>query len=590
MGCLQGLAHGWKYGCCGIAKSGTKGLCGASLFAFFKRQGGMGMEQERKVWVIGHKNPDTDSICAAIAYADLKNKVSSVRHEAKRAGSINEETRYVLDYFQMEEPELVTDVRAQMKDISFRRTAGVKDHISLKRAWELMKAEDVVTLPVIGSNNRLRGLIVTSDIATSYMDVYDNQILATAKTLYKNIAEMLSGNVLAGNAHAYFMKGRVVAETSSPGWMEEYMRPEDLVIMGGSSVSQMRAIERNASCIVVCQGLSVSPEVLKAAERRDCVVIGTPFDTFTAARLMNQSMPIKHFMTKKNLIQFNLEDFVDDVRLVMSNVRHRDFPIIDEESRYVGMVSRRYLLNTQKKKIILVDHNEKTQAVDGISGAEILEIIDHHRLGSLETMSPVFFRNQPLGCTSTIVFQMYHEKGVEIPEKIAGILCAAILSDTLMFRSPTCTAIDKAAAEELANIAGIDIEILAKNMFQAGSDFNRKTPEEIFYQDFKTFSSGKYEFGVAQLSAMSREELNAVGEKLNGFVKAVLKERKLDMVFVMLTDILEESTILIGEGDDAEAVINGAFSARREEHGYLLKGLVSRKKQLIPALMAAMQE
>ena len=550
----------------------------------------MGLNQEKKGWIIGHKNPDTDSICAAIAYADLKNKISEIKHEPKRAGSINEETRYVLDFFQVEEPELVTDVRAQMKDISFRRTAGVSDHISLKRAWELMKTEDVVTLPVTGVHNRLQGLIVTSDIATSYMDVYDNRVLATAKTLYKNIAETLAGTILAGNEHAYFMKGRVVAETSGPDWMDEYMEPDDLVILGGHTSSQMRAIENNASCLVVCLGLAVSKEVIEAADRRDCVVIGTPYDTFTAARLINQSMPIKYFMTKKNLIQFDLEDYVDDVKDVMSKVRHRDFPIVDEENNYVGMVSRRYLLNTQKKQIILVDHNEKTQAVDGIAGAEILEIIDHHRLGSLETISPVFFRNQPLGCTSTIIFQMYQEKDVEISKKTAGILCAAIISDTLMFRSPTCTDADRSAAEKLANIAGIDIEILAKNMFQAGSDFNRKTPEEIFYQDFKTFSAGKYEFGVAQLSAMSREELDTVRGKLKDFIEMVLNERKLDMVFVMLTDILEESTLLLSAGEDADGMIRQAFSVRREADGCLLKGVVSRKKQLIPALIGAMQE
>lgn len=550
----------------------------------------MGLNQEKTVWIIGHKNPDTDSICAAIAYAELKNQTSDVRHEAKRAGTINEETKYVLNYFHIEEPDLVTDVRAQIKDISFRQTAGVDEHISLKLAWELMNMENVVTLPVIGTGNQLRGLIVTRDIATSYMDVYDTRILATAKTPYKNIAEALKGSILAGNEHAHFTKGKVVVETSSPDKMDEYMEEEDLVILGGHSESQMRAIEHNASCLVVCSGFAVSREVIAAANKRDCIIIGTPYDMFTVARLINQSMPIKHFMTKQNLIHFDLEDYVDDVREVMSKVRHRDFPIVDEDGNYVGMISRRYLFNTQKKQIILVDHNEETQAVDGISGAEILEIIDHHRLGSLETMSPVFFRNQPLGCTSTIIYQMYHEKNVEIPKRIAGILCAAIISDTLMFRSPTCTKVDRSAAEELAIIAGIDIEILAKNMFQAGSDFNRKTPKEIFSQDFKTFHANQYEFGVAQLSAMSKEELETVQEKLKDYIFTVLKERKLDMVFVMLTDILEESTMLMFAGEDAEEIISRAFSAKREEHGYLLKGVVSRKKQLIPALIAAMQE
>ena len=550
----------------------------------------MSLNQEKKVWIIGHKNPDTDSICAAIAYADLKNKTSEVRHEPKRAGSINEETRYVLDYFHLEEPELVTDVGAQIKDISFKRTASVNEHISMKRAWELMNMQNVVTLAVTNSSNQLRGLIVTSDIATSYMDVYDTQILATAKTPYKNIADTLGGSILAGNPHAHFVKGKVVVASFGYDWSEDWMAKDDLVILGDHFDSQMKAIENNASCMVVCSGFTVSEEVIRAADKRDCVVIGTPYDIFTAARLINQSIPIKHFMTKGKLIQFHIEDYVEDVKDTMTKVRHRDFPIVDQENHYVGMISRRYLLNTQKKKIILVDHNEKTQAVDGFDEADILEIIDHHRLGSLETISPVFFRNQPLGCTSTIIYQMYQEKGVEIPEQIAGILCAAIISDTLMFRSPTCTPVDRAAAEELAIIAGIEIEVLAKNMFRAGSDFNRKTPEEILNQDFKKFTMGKYEFGVAQLSAMSKEELETVHMKLKDYIFTVLKEHKLDMVFVMLTDILEESTTLIGAGEEADAVINRAFSAQREDEGYLLKGVVSRKKQLIPALMAALQE
>lgn len=550
----------------------------------------MSLNQEKKVWIIGHKNPDTDSICAAIAYADLKNRTGDICHEPKRAGSINAETQYVLDYFQLDEPELVTDVGTQIKDISFRRTAGVNENISMKRAWELMNMQNVVTLAVTNSGNLLRGLIVTRDIATSYMDVYDTQILATAKTPYKNIEETLGGTILAGNPHACFVKGKVVVASFGYDWSEDWMAKDDMVILGDHFDFQIKAIENNASCVVVCSGSTVSDEVIRMADKWDCVVIGTPYDIFTAARLINQSIPIKHFMTREKLIQFHVEDYVEDVKDIMSKVRHRDFPVVDQENRYVGMISRRYLFNTQKKKIILVDHNEKTQAVDGFEEAEILEIIDHHRLGSLETISPVFFRNQPLGCTSTIIYQMYQEKGVEIPAQIAGILCAAIISDTLMFRSPTCTPVDRAAAEDLAIIAGIEIEVLAKNMFQAGSDFNRKTPEEIFKQDFKKFTIGKYAFGVAQLSAMSKEELETVHMKLKDYLFTVLKELKLDMVFVMLTDILEESTVLLGAGEEADAVISQAFSAKRENDGYLLKGVVSRKKQLIPALMAALQE
>lgn len=546
--------------------------------------------EQKKVWVVGHKNPDTDSICAAISYAYLKNQTEDKVYIAKRAGNINEETRYVLEHFGAEEPELVTYAGAQLKDISIRKTAGVSSHISLKRAWELMKKLEVVTLPVTNPQGKLEGIIVTKDIATSYMDVLDNHALSQARTLYKTIAETIDGEVYAGNEHAYFMRGKVVVGTSNPEYMADYLEDDDLVILGDREEAQMQAISSNASCIIIGGGLEVSEEVKKLAEKRDCVIITTPFDTFSVARLINQSMPIKQYMTKKDLITFEIDDYVDDVKEVMSKVRHRDFPVLNESGNYVGMVSRRNLMSMQKKQVILVDHNEKSQAVDGIGEAEILEIIDHHRLGSLETMSPVYFRNQPLGCTSTIIYQMYQEKGVEIPKQIAGLLLSAIISDTLMFRSPTCTALDKAVAESLAQIAEVDIEEHAKHMFRAGSDFKNKTTEEIFYQDFKVFHTDDCDFGVAQINAMSREELDQLGEQLRPFMAQVLGEKKLDMVYVMLTDILEESSKLIFAGKDAGRMLARAFKKQEDEAGILLPGIVSRKKQMIPTLMNTLAE
>lgn len=549
----------------------------------------MGIEA-KKVWVVGHKNPDTDSICAAIAYAHLKNQTEEVKYEAKRAGSINEETRYVLDYFGAEEPELVTFAGAQLKDISIRKTAGVSSQISLKRAWELMKKLEVVMLPVTNRLGKLEGIIVTKDIATSYMDVLDNGALSQARTPYKTIAETLDGEVYAGNEHAYFAHGKVVVATSNPEYMANVIADDDLVILGDREEAQMQAIRSNAGCIIIGGGIEVDEKVKKMAEQRDCVIITTPFDTFSIARLINQSMPIKQYMTRKNLITFEIDDYVDDVKEEMAKVRHRDFPVLGENGNYVGIVSRRNLMSMQKKQVILVDHNEKSQAVDGIGEAEILEIIDHHRLGSLETMSPVYFRNQPLGCTSTIIYQIYQEKGVEIPKQIAGLLLSAIISDTLMFRSPTCTSVDKKAAEDLAQIAQIDIEEHAKNMFRAGSDFQNKTTEEIFYQDFKVFHTNDCEFGVAQISAMSREELDKLGEQLRPFMKEVLGEKKLDMVYVMLTDILEESSKVIFDGNEAGRILSYAFKKAEDEQGILLPGIVSRKKQLIPQLMNTLAE
>ncbi|MBO5523571.1 MAG: putative manganese-dependent inorganic diphosphatase [Roseburia sp.] len=547
--------------------------------------------EKKKVWVVGHKNPDTDSICAAISYAYLKNQTETGKiYQPKRAGAINAETRYVLDYFKAEEPELVKFAGAQIKDINFRKTAGVSSQISLKRAWETMKKLEVVTLPVTNAAGKLEGIIVTKDIATSYMDVFDNHVLAQARTPYKTIAETLEGNILVGNEHAYFVRGKVVVATSNPEYMADYIEDDDMVILGDREEAQLQAIASNASCIIIGGGLEVSEEVRAEAEKKDCIVITTPFDTFSVARLINQSMPIKQFMTRKNLVTFDIEDYVDEVKETMSKIRHRDFPIINENGNYVGMISRRNLMNMQKKQVILVDHNEKSQAVDGINEAEILEIIDHHRLGSLETMSPVYFRNQPLGCTSTIIYQMYQEKGVEVPKQIAGLLLSAILSDTLMFRSPTCTSLDKAVAEALAEIAGVDIETHAKNMFQAGSDFKDKTTEEIFYQDFKVFHTDDCDFGVAQISAMSREELDKVGEQLRPFMTQVLGDKKLDMVYVMLTDILEESSKIIFCGGNAGKILAAAFRKEEREEGILLEGIVSRKKQMIPPLMNAMAE
>lgn len=544
--------------------------------------------EPKKVWVVGHRNPDTDSICAAITYAWLKNQLGGRSYVPKRAGAINEETRYVLDYFGVEEPELVTYAGAQLKDISIRKTAGVGSHISLKRAWELMKKLEVVTLPVTNQMGKIEGVIVTKDIATSYMDVLDNRALSQARTQYKTIAETLEGEVYAGNEHAFFVHGKVVVATSNNEFMADYIEDDDLVILGDREEAQMQAIQSNASCIVIGGGLEVSEEVKSLAERRDCVIITTPFDTFSVARLINQSMPIKQYMTRAGLVTFDIDDYVDDVKEVMTKVRHRDFPVLGENGNYVGMVSRRNLMSMQKKQIILVDHNEKSQAVEGITEAEILEIIDHHRLGSLETMSPVYFRNQPLGCTATIICQMYEENGVEIPKVIAGLLLSAIISDTLMFRSPTCTAVDKATAEKLALIAEVDIEEHAKNMFRAGSDFKNKTTEEIFYQDFKVFHTEDTDFGVAQISAMSREELDRIGEQLRPFMVQALAEKKLDMVYVMLTDILEESSKIIYAGGEAGRILARAFRKQEDAAGILLDGIVSRKKQMIPTLMNAL--
>ncbi len=543
----------------------------------------------KKINIIGHKNPDTDSICSALAYAELKRKLTGQDYIAKRAGQLNAETQYVLDRFQMTPPEYIADVRTQVKDIEIRETPGVNKLISLKKAWSLMKDNNVVTLPIT-DRDKLAGIITIGDIATSYMEVYDNQILAQAQTPYKNILETLEANMLEGDENAIVRQGKVLIAAANPDLMEDYIEEHDLVILGNRYESQLCAIEMKASCIVVCEGAKVSTTIRKLAQERGCTIISTPHDTYTVARLINQSMPINHFMIKDNVITFRTDDFVDEIKTVMAKQKNRDFPILDHKGNYRGMISRRNLLNMERKQVILVDHNEKDQAVDGIEDAEILEIIDHHRLGTIETMRPVFFRNQPLGCTATIIYQMYCENHIEIEPKIASILCAAIISDTLMYRSPTCTKWDKEAAESLAKIANLDVVEFAGEMFEAGSNLKQKSAEEIFYQDFKHFSVGDVSFGVGQITSLNALELSVIKERLLPYLEKAIQEHNIDMVFFMLTNIIRESTELLSVGNQSKSLIEGAFNVKQTNDSFILEGVVSRKKQLIPAIVAAIQE
>jgi manganese-dependent inorganic pyrophosphatase len=546
-------------------------------------------EEKKAVWIVGHKNPDTDSVCAAIAYADLKNKTEEGLFLPKKAGALSSETRYVLERFGIEEPETIYHVGAQIKDIDYRPSEGVSGHYSLRKAWELMRQLDVVTLPIVDEHRFLEGIIVNGDIAYSYMDVMDNHILGRSRTQYKNIIETINGTMVTGNAHAYFTRGKVVVASGNRQAMHREIEDDDLVIVGNIKERQMIALEENASCVIISGNTPVDGDVVAAAKEKECVLITTDYDSFTVARLIHQSMPIRYFMKKDHIVSFQLEDHVDDVTEAMSKIRHRDFPVLDEQQHLVGMVSRRNLLHMKKKRLILVDHNEKSQAVDGIDQAEILEIIDHHRLGSLETLSPIFFRNQPLGCTSTIIYQMYQEKGIAIEPQIAGILCSAILSDTLMFRSPTCTPVDQEVARNLAELAGVEVEELATAMFEAGSDFESRTTEEIIYQDFKTFEMEDIAFGVSQVSAVSRRQLNGIKPALQECLQKVIADKSLKMVFVMLTDIFKEETELIYMGAGAKNVIQQAFGVEEQDGGFMLPNVVSRKKQLIPAIMQAMQ-
>lgn len=547
----------------------------------------MGKKKE-KIYVIGHKNPDTDSICSAIAYADLRQKVTGQVHEAKRAGHVNDETAYVLDRFGVEAPKLLTDVRLQVRDLDIHEMPGLKPNASIRDTWERMQQEQAKTLPIV-KDDELVGVVSTGDIAKSYMDVYDSEILSKARTQYRNIIKTLDGTMITGNEHGYFMRGKVAIGASSPNLMEEFIEKDDLVILGDREEAQACAVNIDASCMVICKDAEVSPKLIQKAKEQSIVIIQTPYDTFTTARLINQSIPVKFYMTSGPLTMFRMNDYVDDIKDIMAKKRFRDFPILDRHGRFKGFISRRRFLGASKKKVILVDHNERSQAVDGIEEAEIIEIIDHHRLGDIETVSPITFRNQPVGCTATIINQMYEENEIEVPREIAGLLCGAIISDTLLFRSPTCTPLDERTAKKLAKISDIDLEQMAQEMFNAGSNLKGKSAEDICFQDFKQFTVNDTIFGVGQITSMSKEELAAIRDMMTEHLPKVLEAHNLNMIYFMLTDILAESTELLCVGTGARGIALSAFDLPDNAKSLILKGVVSRKKQLIPVLVETMQ-
>ena len=544
-----------------------------------------------KVVVIGHRNPDTDSICSAIAYAELKNKTSDLVCEPRRAGKMNQETEFVLKKFGVKPPRMCTDVNPKIRDVDYREMPGIPGSTSLRKAWEIMRDKQIDTLPVTSADNELEGVITVKDIATANMDVFDTGILAKSQTTYRNILETLGGTMVVGREDDVCTTGHIRIGTATPEMLENTVEKGDIVILTNRYESQLCAIEKEASLLILCNNAKVGRTIQRIAEETGVAIMTTPVDTYAAGKLISQCAPISYYMTRSDIMKFTLVTPVADVTRVMAKVRHRYFPILDEDGKYCGMVSRRNIINLQKRRIILVDHNEATQAVEGFNQAEILEIIDHHRIGSLETSGPVYFRNQPVGCTATIITQMYDENGMEIPPQIAGLLLAAILSDTLVFRSPTCTPLDEALAKRLAKIAGVDIDEFASEMFEAGEKLDGKTAEEVFLQDFKVFMCGDIRFGVAQGSYMTRKNLLAAEALLQPYLEEARNKQNVEDIYMLLTDVPKEESVVISDGRYASEVLSDGFETQPAEDGsFTLPGVVSRKKQFIPALMTAYQE
>lgn len=547
----------------------------------------------KPIYVIGHKNPDTDSICSAIAYANLKNALSEDGevYIPKRAGHTNRETKYVLKTFDVEKPGYLDTLSPRLREITMRRTEGVEAETSLKRAWEQMQRENLRTLPVF-QDGEMIGLVTQGDIARSMMEEHASTALSSSKVSCRNIVETLDGTLVVGDPDSTFSEGKVAIGAANPEVMTQYIQPHSMVIMGNRSDAQISALERGAEWLVVCLGSDVFEIIKRLAADNNCNIIVTPHSTYKCARLINQAMPVRHVMYTGSMVCFHENDFISDVTKTVTKKRLRYFPVMDRDGKFAGMISQRNLLDLEQQRVILVDHNESTQAIDGLDTALLLEVIDHHRIGGITTMAPVYFRNQPLGCTCTIIAQMYIENNVEITPQIAGIMCSAILSDTLCFKSPTCTPQDETTARMLAQIAGIDPEEHAANMFRAGSQLSDKTEEEVFYQDFKTFSVEGYQVGIGQVTVIGNEMVDELKARMLPYLNEVNQRTHLDMVYLMLTDIMKETTELLYVGSSKvriAQIVSAAFDVQAADNCATLPGVVSRKKQMMPSLTIALQ-
>ncbi|MCD8379886.1 MAG: putative manganese-dependent inorganic diphosphatase, partial [Lachnospiraceae bacterium] len=539
------------------------------------------MSEGKRIYVVGHKNPDTDSVCSAIAYAELKNRTAPEGwvYVPKRAGHMNKETEFVLKTFHAETPGYMPGVGCQARDMEIHTHPYVPQDITVMELWDILAQNNAVTMPFTDEEQHLEGLLTVGDIARYFMNPEDVKPLSSAHTLYDCIAKTLQGKIVVGDGQERFTKGKVLIGAGNEEQISERTRSGDLVVLADREEAQLAAIKAGAGCLVISCDSEVQPDLIEQAKQSGCVVITTPMDTYTIARIINLATPARFLMRTENLITFSTRDALPHIKEVMGQTRLRDFPVIDSQGRCKGTVSRRNLINTKKKQVVLVDHNEESQAVDDIRDAEILEIIDHHRIGSIETLSPIYFRNQPVGCTATIITQMYHESRQEITPQIAGLLMSAIISDTLLFRSPTCTSLDENIARYLADIAHVDIESYANEMFAAGSDVQEKSAEEIFYQDFKKFSVGDVSFGVAQITSMNSSVLDVVGQKVRPYMEDTCGKNDTQLLFFMLTNIITETTDLICVGEGSAHYVENAFTVKVTDGHCILPALLSRKRR-----------
>ncbi|NRT91447.1 putative manganese-dependent inorganic diphosphatase [Clostridium beijerinckii] len=539
---------------------------------------------ENVVYVTGHKNPDSDSICAAYGYAEFKNKTGNIPAIPVRLGNVNAETQFILDYFGVKAPRLLETVRLKVEDLDIDTIGPITSNISLKAAWNIMRDNHLKSLPVVSNDGRLVGILSISNLTSSFMDIWDNNILGKSNTSIENILDTLSATSVYINENCKTFPGKIAVTAMQPDSLKEIVDKDDIAIVGDRPDVQEALIDINTSLIIITGAHKLAENLLSKAKEKGVTIISTPHDSFTASRLLIQSIPVSHVMATKDLISFSKDDLVDDIKDIMAETRYHSYPVTDEDGRVIGTVSRYHLIAKHKKKVIQVDHNERGQSVDGLEDAEVLEIIDHHRVADIQTSNPIFFRNEPLGSSSTIVGKSFFERNITPPKEVAGLLCGAIISDTLLFKSPTCTEQDKDICHKLAKIAGISsLEEFAKEMFKAGTSLKGKTVSQIFNQDFKPFNMGESRVGVAQVNTMDIDGFMPLKDEMLSYMKSEADSKGYAVVMLLLTDILKEGSQVLVAGERHD-YIEKTFNIELVDSMAFLPGVLSRKKQVIPPL------
>ncbi len=537
--------------------------------------------KKRPIYIFGHKNPDTDSICSAIAYAELK-KTQGHNALPIRLGNINKETEFVLDYFGLPVPDYLPTIKTQISDLDIDHIDHLHPQLSLKIAWEKIKSTDIKMAAVVDKEEKIRGIVTLSDITSRFMDILSNTG-ALKITPLQNILDTLNAYLLAGTEKQFRPSGRAIIAAMTPDGMAPFVEKDDIVLVGNRKDSQLKSIAEGANCIIVTCNGHVDEEVIQTAEANECVMIRTKHDTYTAALLLNQSIPVEFVMTKGDFAHFHINDYIDEIQREMLQSRHRAYPVLDNDDKIEGFITRYHLITRNDKRVILVDHNEVSQSIDGLEQAQILEIIDHHRIGGIITGSPIYFKNEAVGSTATIVAGLYLDMKIRPAAEIAGILCAAIISDTMYFKSPTSTGKDEYMAAKMAEIAQIDLDVFSKQMLDSSSAIISMSPDEILNYDFKEFFLNKHKVGIGQITSTSQKELNLIKDNMIDYLKVTLEQQDYHVLMMIISDPRREgSEILFAERE--KGIVNKAFNTGATHNSMFLEGVVSRKKQIIPYL------